>query len=203
MRRTKEEATITRERLLDAALASFHAKGYSATTLDDIARQAEITRGAIQWHFGSKVDLFNTLIRERYQKAAAYMWQTSETQGSPLVVLRQMLIKWLSYTEENADFRAMLELVMLKTEVSPELAGGVQEKVQGNRLSIVFFTDLIRRGITLGEIRREVNPEATAIAAIGLVNGVTTLWLMDPTAFSLKGLAEETVDLFIRGIAQA
>ncbi len=202
MRRTKEEATITRERLLDAALASFHAKGYSATTLDDIARQAEITRGAIQWHFGGKAELFNTLIRERYQKAAAHMWQTAETEGTPLEVLRQMLIKWLSYTEEDADFRAMLELVMLKTEASPELAGGMQEKVQGNRLALKFFTDLIRSGITSGEIGREVNPEVTAIAAIGLVNGVTTLWLMDPTAFSLKGSAEETVDLFLRGIAQ-
>ncbi len=202
MRRTKEEATITRERLLDAALASFHAKGYSATTLDDIARQAEITRGAIQWHFGSKADLFNTLIRERYQKAATHLWQTFETEGTSLGILRQMLIKWLSYTEEDADFRAMLELVMLKTEVSPELAGGMQEKVQGNRLSISFFTDVIRRGIAAGEIRREINPEVTAIAALGLVNGVTMLWLMDPAAFSLKGSAEETVDLFLRGIAQ-
>ncbi|HEU5383170.1 MAG TPA: TetR family transcriptional regulator, partial [Ktedonobacteraceae bacterium] len=67
MRRTKEEAAITRERLLEAALECFHSKGYSATTLDDIARRAEITRGAIQWHFGSKADLYNTLLRERYQ----------------------------------------------------------------------------------------------------------------------------------------
>ena len=201
MRRTKEEATITRERLLNAALASFHAKGYSATTLDDIARQAEITRGAIQWHFGSKADLFNTLIRECYQKAAPHLWP-SEIQGSPLTVLRQILIKWLSYTEEDADFRAMLELLMLKTEVSPELAGGLQEKVQGNRHSIKFFADLIRRGMTAGEIRPEVNPEVTAIAALGLVNGVTTLWLIDPTAFSLKASAAATVDLFLQGIAQ-
>lgn len=202
MRRTKEEASITRERLLDAALASFHAKGYAATTLDDIARQAEITRGAIQWHFGSKADLFNTLIRERYQKAAAHLWQTTEREGTPLGVLRQMLVKWLSYTEENADFRAMLELILLKTEISPELAGGVEEKVQANRLSIKFLADLIRRGITAGEIRREVNPEGTAIAALGLINGITTLWLMDPASFSLKSSAEETIDLFLRGIVQ-
>ena len=54
MRRTKEEAAVTRARLLEAALAIFHAKGYAATTLDDIARQAGITRGAIHGISGVK-----------------------------------------------------------------------------------------------------------------------------------------------------
>ncbi len=49
MRRTKEEAAITREHLLEAALLCFRTKGYASTTLDDIARQAGATRGAIHW----------------------------------------------------------------------------------------------------------------------------------------------------------
>jgi len=203
MRRTKEEATITRERLLDAALASFHAKGFSATTLDDIARQAEITRGAIQWHFGNKAELFNTLLRERYERAAARLWEIHATGGTPLQTLRQMLIQWLSHTEEDAEFRAVLELVMMKTEVSPELSEGMQEKIRGNQLTVALFTDLIQRGIAAGEIRPEVNPKVAALAAIGLVNGVTSLWLIDQSAFSLKGLAEETVDLFLRSLVRS
>jgi len=70
MRRTKEDAALTRENLLDAALASFHARGYMATTLDDIAHRAGITRGAIAWHFGSKAELLNAVIRERYARAS-------------------------------------------------------------------------------------------------------------------------------------
>ena len=69
MRRTKEEAAITREHLLNAALVSFSARGYSHTTLDDIARQAGTTRGAIHWHFGNKAELYNTLVREGYARA--------------------------------------------------------------------------------------------------------------------------------------
>ena len=64
MRKTKEEAAITREQLLKKALAVFSKKGYSATTLQDIASEADVTRGAIYWHFGSKAKLYNTLIRE-------------------------------------------------------------------------------------------------------------------------------------------
>lgn len=202
MRRTKEEAANTRERLLEAALASFHRKGYAATTLDDIARQAEITRGAIQWHFGSKAELYNTLIRECYQEAGEKLRDIYQAEGTPLQKLRRTLVKWLSYTEEDVKFRTVLELMMLKTEVSPELASGMQEKVQGNQVTVSFFADLIRQGIEAGEIRPDVKPEVAAIAALGLVNGVTSIWLIDPVAFSLRGQAEATVEIFLRGIAQ-
>jgi AcrR family transcriptional regulator len=202
MRRTKEEAAITRERLLDAALESFHTKGYSATTLDDIARQAGITRGAIHWHFGSKAELFNTVIRERYMQAGANFAAILAEGGTPLQLLRQILIKWLTYVEEDSKFRMMLEMLMLKTEVSAELAEGMQEKRQSNRFMIGFFADLIRKGIDSGELRADVNPEIVAIAALGTVNGVTSIWLTDSTVFSLRAAAEETVDIFLQGVVQ-
>jgi AcrR family transcriptional regulator len=201
MRKTKEDAAITRERLLEAALLIFQAKGYSATTLDDIARQAGITRGAIQWHFGSKAELFNTLVRECYQKANEKFQDIYMQRGTPLQRLRQILVRWLSYPENDVEFRTMLELVMLKTEASPELAEGMQEKIEGNRSSVRFFAQLIEQGITTGEIRPEVQPEVAARAVLGIINGMTTLWLLDPTSFSLKDSAEETIDLFLKGIA--
>ncbi|NIV11690.1 MAG: TetR family transcriptional regulator, partial [Aliifodinibius sp.] len=60
----KEEAAITRDQLLNKALTVFSKKGYSAATLQDIASEADMTRGAIYWHFGSKAELYNTLIKE-------------------------------------------------------------------------------------------------------------------------------------------
>ena len=52
MRRTKEEAEQTRRALLDAGLRVFSRQGYAAIKLEDIAREAAVTRGAIYWHFG-------------------------------------------------------------------------------------------------------------------------------------------------------
>lgn len=202
MRRTKEEAAVTRARLLEAALESFHTKGYAATTLDDIARQAGITRGAIQWHFGTKAELYNALQRESYQEAGAAFRETFAVTGTPLQRLRLVLVKWLGYTEENVKFRAILELTMFKTEMSPELAEGIQEKIRGNQTTVNFFADLIRQGIQSGEVRPDVHPQVAAIAALGLVNGITGIWLMDPVAFSLRGSAEETVEIFLRGLAR-
>lgn len=201
MRRTKEDAAITREHLLEAALLCIATKGYAGTTLDDIAREAGTTRGAIHWHFGNKAELFNTLVRERYMQAATIFRDVYAAGGSPLQQLRRLLICWFTYPEENADFRIVLQ-ILLKAEVAPELAGGIQEKMRGLRISLEHFAALIKRGIASDEIRSEVNPEVAALAVLGMVNGVTSIWLLDPAAFSLKNVAQDAVDLFLQGIVK-
>jgi TetR/AcrR family acrAB operon transcriptional repressor len=202
MRKTKEEATITRERLLAAALHSFRTRGYAIATLDEIAQQAGTTRGAIQWHFGSKAELFNALVRDRMERARHSLQQVYALDGTPLQRLRRLLIWWVQYPEEDADYRAVLELTLLKPEVGPDLVDGVQEKLQSLRQAERVIADVIAQGITRGEVRPEVKPELVARAAMGLIHGVTSLWLLDPGAFSPKASADDMVDLFLQGIAQ-
>jgi len=60
-RSTKEEALETRARILDAAERVFHAQGVSHTSLADVAKAADVTRGAIYWHFKNKSDLFDAM----------------------------------------------------------------------------------------------------------------------------------------------
>jgi AcrR family transcriptional regulator len=57
-RRTATEAAATRRSILETARAAFADDGYQATTLDDIARRAGVTRGAVHHHFGDKRVLF-------------------------------------------------------------------------------------------------------------------------------------------------
>ena len=108
MRRTKEDAALTRAHLLEAALKCFQEKGYVGTTLDDIAQKAGTTRGAIYWHFGNKAQLFNTMVRERYARAATIFQEAFASGESPLQQLRRFLIRWITYAEEDSDFRAVL-----------------------------------------------------------------------------------------------
>src|SRR6476659_3155944 len=62
-RRTKEEAQETRARLLDAAEQVFHEKGVAHASLEDIAAAAEVTRGAVYWHFKDKAELFDAMMQ--------------------------------------------------------------------------------------------------------------------------------------------
>ena len=62
VRRTKEDAQETRNRILDAAVEVFNRQGVAQTSLNDIAAEAGVTRGAIYWHFANKVALFDAMI---------------------------------------------------------------------------------------------------------------------------------------------
>ena len=60
-RQTKAQAEQTREAILDAAEKVFYERGVARSTLEEVARVAGVTRGAIYWHFRDKLDLFLTL----------------------------------------------------------------------------------------------------------------------------------------------
>ena len=62
VRRTRDEAAETRNRILDAAERVFSERGVSHTSLEDIAKAAGVTRGAIYWHFKNKSELFTAMV---------------------------------------------------------------------------------------------------------------------------------------------
>src|SRR5690554_6807077 len=64
MRRTKEEAENTRAAILTAAELLFFKKGVSHTSLEQIARHARVTRGAVYWHFKNKAHLFHEMLNQ-------------------------------------------------------------------------------------------------------------------------------------------
>ena len=66
MRKTKTEAQKTRQHLLDAALEVFWRDGVTRASLQAIAQEAGVTRGALYWHFKNKEDLFETLFEQQY-----------------------------------------------------------------------------------------------------------------------------------------
>ena len=92
---TAVEASNTKTKLLDAALIAIRAKGYTATTVDDICEAAGVTKGAFFHHFKSKEDL---------AVAAARHWgalTSSLFASAPYRALQDPLDRVLSYV----DFR--------------------------------------------------------------------------------------------------
>jgi len=62
--RREEYAEATRRALLDAATGLFAERGYAGTSVEDIARTARVTRGALYHHFAGKRDVFEAVFEE-------------------------------------------------------------------------------------------------------------------------------------------
>ncbi|AGP37909.1 hypothetical protein BE04_28225 [Sorangium cellulosum] len=200
MRRTKEEAAATREQILDAALLVFGRKGYSAATLQDVAAEAGLTRGAVYWHFKGKVELYAALVGERFARANEVFVEALSPSYSPLESIERLLTRSLEVLDEDPEYRAVLSITLFKTELLPELEPAFQQKVASVRRLVDTIADLVRKGIAAGQIDRAADPKAAALAAVSLVNGATALHLMDPKALASKAAVRRMVATFVRGL---
>lgn len=202
MRRTKEEAEITKQNLLKAALEVFSRKGYAATRVEDIAKQANVTTGAIYHHFGGKSDLYIALIEVYSARANQIFQQIIDEGGSPAAVLRRLLVRLFEYAEEDKEYIAVVKLFLNTNDASSELVIINQQVLESRRALVQFFTGLIQTGLDDGEFHPWVSPENTALALLGFINGMGLIWLQDPESFSIKERAEDLVDSFLSGIVK-
>ena len=97
-RRTKEEAQQTRCRIMSTALDLFCQQGLAKTSLTDIAKAVDLTRGAIYWHFKNKEELFVTLWEElcaplSHQLDACVDEAEPDPLGKLRVFLKEVMLK--------------------------------------------------------------------------------------------------------------
>ena len=200
MRRTKEDAEVTKRNLLDAGLIVFSQKGYAATRVEDIAKQANVTTGAIYHHFEGKSDLYSALVDLNSAKANQLAEQILQEGGTPATILRRLLVRLFQFAEEDEEYRAVVELSINMTGFAPELEEITKQILEGRRVLTQSFSTLIQEGIDAGEFHSNVSPEDAALALVGFMNGMGLIWVQDPEHFSIKERAENLVDSFLSGI---
>ena len=200
MRRTKEEAEVTRKTLLEAGLRVFSRKGYADTTLDDIAQEAEVTRGAIYHHFGGKAELYNHVISDGWERIMPAIHKGISEGSNGLDKLRRSFIYFVKFAVEDETFRAINELMLFKTPYSEDLEEGMEWKRIGVRGGIQNVTAIVRQGIEDGSIRDDVRPLDVGIMVITMQNGLVAMWLMDPTLFSITERAEAMAEILFSGL---
>ncbi|GGH45831.1 TetR family transcriptional regulator [Microbacterium album] len=81
-------AALTAQQVLDAATALFAAEGFAAVSLDDVARAAGVTRGAVYHHYRSKPGLFRAVAARLQEQVAAAVVAAAEGEEQPAERLR-------------------------------------------------------------------------------------------------------------------
>jgi AcrR family transcriptional regulator len=78
----EEISAYKRERILEEAVKLFYERGFSGTTLDDIAAKLGVTKPFIYTHFRSKVELLEAICRPTIEKSLAAIADAAEQHGS-------------------------------------------------------------------------------------------------------------------------
>ena len=202
-RRTKEEAQFTRTRIIDAAERVFHEKGVAHASLEEIATAADVTRGAIYWHFRDKAELFDAMMeRVRLPVEAISDGADRGAQADPLSLLRRTAIDVLLRTARDAKTQRVFDIAYHKCEYVGDAAGVRDRHIASQRECLDTIEQGFRACVKAGQIPRGVDPKVAAIGAMSLVSGLIANWVLAPRSFSLEKNAETLVDIFFRGLTE-
>jgi len=203
VRKTKEEALVTRGRILDAAEHLFHEHGVSGTSLHDIALAAGVTRGAIYWHFQDKGDLFNAMMDRVVLPLEA---ESDDRMGrpddpTPLLSLREHLLSVFRSVARDDRVRRVFEIATHKVEYVGELGAVRMRHLQARDNYVTLTETALRRAQRLGQVPRLPSPRQLALGLHALVAGLIHDWALRPDDFDLVAVGRASLDTYLRGIA--
>lgn len=177
VRRTKEEAEQTRISLLDAAEKVFFRQGVVRTSLQEVASEAGVTRGAIYWHFKDKTDLLDAMAQRAYFPQEDLMRSLLERNSkNPLKDLQDGCEEALHLILRDGQRRRIFTILTQKCEyAADEMKAIMQRRVESKARTLDMTREFFRRSRDLGILAPRWTPEAAAAALhwilVGIING--------------------------------
>jgi TetR/AcrR family acrAB operon transcriptional repressor len=191
-RRTKAEAEATREALLDAAEEVFFEKGVAHASLEQVACQAGVTRGALYWHFRNKADLFRAMLDRVRMPFEELVAASGADIANPLDAIRQGCQQGVQRLEQPRHRRVhaiLLHRCEFFSDIDPQ---SMQEEMARDCLDALHDYFTTARQLTL--LRDDISPELATRLLQSTLSGLYHDWLRDTAAFSLLERSTELVD---------
>ena len=196
-RALRASAGERRLEILAAAQECFGEAGYHETRVDEIARRAGLSKGAIYWHFDGKRELFLALF-ERYLDAFSACRDVARDSPTAELGLRKVFDAVLRSLPRT---RPMLKLTL---EYLARAGRDEELRVRCGRLYRLLgevMAEQIQRGVADGRFRA-VDVDSTASALVAVMDGLLFQKLVR-RGFNLEQACREASELFIRGLEAA
>lgn len=121
MRRTKSESEETRQRIMNAAETVFVDIGVSRASMEKIAAEAGVTRGAIYWHFANKQEMLGAIIERVHGIHDAVVARAFEDVSDPLRSVRDWALEVIELFATDEHTRQVYKIVVTRCEYVGEM----------------------------------------------------------------------------------
>jgi AcrR family transcriptional regulator len=160
----RRRAEARPDEVLDAALELFIEQGFPQTRVDDIAKRAGISKGAVYLYFESKEKILEGLVRRAIVPIAdTALSFLKDYEGDPRIIIT-MVMKLLAGKFNDPKVLAIPKLIFREVLGFPELAQMYRREVLDRVIPVI--ETLITRGIDQGYFR-QVDPHLTIRSIIG------------------------------------
>ena len=182
-----------KRRLLDAALDVFGEKGFSESSLEEVAQRAGVSRGLIYHHFGSKDSLLLELHHELHRTLLERVQAAVVTDQGPL----ENLVKGSSaFLKATADL-PVARILLLDTPAVPGLRKYMEERQrEWSALIARELARAVRNGATA-----PLDTDMTARVLLGALQAAALAVVSDPNSARASHRARRSFARLIQGLA--
>ncbi|MBT2276342.1 ScbR family autoregulator-binding transcription factor [Rhodococcus qingshengii] len=188
----QERAKISRRQILQGAADRFEVTGYGSTSMNDIVSAAQMTKGAVYFHFSSKDELAQAVIEEQHQISISAFTAVAAT-GAPaleqlVMVCHEMGRQLVTEPIVRAGIRLTLELASADGSQGPYVAW------------IRELRKLAEAAKLEGDIRDDVEPESVGRVVISAFTGVQLVSNVLTRRSDLNDRIDELFTLLLAGV---
>jgi len=187
----EEILAYKRERILEEAVKLIYERGFTGTTLDDIAAELGVTKPFIYTHFRSKTELLAALCKPTIELSLNAVANAAKRSGSPTERLRCAMV---DFTQVVLSRQANIA-IYFREEKSLEPAALAEINALRKKFDRVL-SNLLNEGVAAGEFEvKDVNLAALAIG--GMISWAYT-WHRPEGRLTLGDMCERMADLALQ-----
>jgi TetR/AcrR family transcriptional repressor of nem operon len=186
------EKQFDMDEVLDRAMQAFWARGYQATSLQDLVKCTGINRGSLYSTYTDKRALFIAALRRYDSKYRRELLARLETEYEPREAIHQLFLAFTSQISEEGGNRGCfltntaLELAAHDPEVG-RLVATSQQEIEA------FFARMIKQGKAQGQIPANVKSAETARGLLASLIGLIVLTRSRPDRALLDSIVVDAM----------
>jgi TetR/AcrR family transcriptional regulator len=203
--RRAREKEHRRRSILNAARSVFFEGGFQLATVDDVAAQAEVSKGTVYLYFESKETILAHLLLEGLEELVAVLEEAFATERdmAPPERLRRLAMGYLNFFQTNPHYHRLI-MALDRGRFQEAIPPDLHKKVLNRSLRGFYWViQAVQQGMDQG-VFKGAEPRQAAAALWASLNGVLVLLghplRREMVASDLESLYWTTFDVMLRGL---
>ena len=147
-----------RKRILDAATDEFATYGFENTSIQQIAKRAEISVGSVYKYFENKEELFAMVVKENLSLLEELLLHHSSSDEDIMIKAESVLKELLKFSKKHPQLIKLYCAITTGSNV--EFSRMLAERIAS--ISAKIYTDVIKKAQQTGDVRSDVDPRVFA-----------------------------------------
>jgi len=200
-RRTKNEAEQTRNAILDAAEKIFYRHGVTRTSLEQIAKAAGVTRGAVYWHFKDKIELCQAMLQRVFLPQEDVLERlASGDSRTPLEDLRKACCDTLKLIGTDRRRQRVVSILTYRCEYVEEMEAVMRRRRMCKDHMLERSRILFERAKKLKQLSPLWTPRLAATGLQALMHGLIVSGLERRKDFALATSGPACLTAFFKSL---